>query len=234
MAFFMRIKELPQIIARIPSSRIENNEVLLGADGSLMKRVLILGHRVTLSGVRSSVCKSTLMKTNSTYFLLALTLILSSCSVQVDPVSDSQEEQASVETVYTYMEKSEGAPVARMMIAGMSCEQMCGSRIKATVAALPGVSETTLAFHAEGDVDTLTVVFDPKLVSEKDMVNAINGMQGAQYQVREVQLSKEAKTSYFLESDSEKRKGKHTPAKVGAEKLSIPNIFDALKRVSVI
>jgi copper chaperone CopZ len=174
------------------------------------------------------------MKTNSTYFLLGLILILSSCSFEVNPVSESQVEQATVETVYTFMETNEGAPVARMMISGMSCEQMCGSRIKATVAALPGVSETILAFHTEGDLDTLTVVFDPTLVSEKDMVNAINSMQGAQYQVKEVQLSKEAKTSYIIEGNVEKRKGKHTLTKASAEKLSIPNIFEALKRVRVI
>lgn len=174
------------------------------------------------------------MKTNSFYSILSLLLISSSCAMESNQHSENDVQEVPVETVYTYMETSEGTPVARMMISGMSCEQMCGSRIKAAVEALPGVTETELAFHTEGEVDTLTVYFDPKLVSEKDMVDAVAKIQGGNYQVKEVQLSKEAKTSYFMEDASEKRQKQTSRNKASAEKLSIPNIFDALKRVSVI
>jgi len=171
------------------------------------------------------------MKTIPTFSLIIL-FSIGACTMDVSQDASSDVTESFIETKYSYMETSEGEPLARMMISGMSCEQMCGSRIKAAVASLPGVSGTDLAFHAESDIDTLTVHFDPKLVNEKDMVQAISNIQGGTYQVREVQLSKEAKTSYYMDSEDGKQRSRNATPKASASKLSIPNIFDALKRVS--
>lgn len=170
------------------------------------------------------------MKTRLTSGLFLIALTFSGCSNQTSQTGPS----VAPGTNYTYMEESFGEPTARLLISGMSCEQMCGSRVKSAVAALSGVEDIQLSFDGDVTVDTLTVSFDPLKVHAEDMVHAIHALQGSStYHVDQVWLSKEAKTS-FIYDDSSSNRNQRDRNKVTAERFSIPNIFDALKRVSSI
>lgn len=169
------------------------------------------------------------MKTSLTsgLFLIALTFV--GCSSQTTQTEPKEVQ----ETTYTYLEESSGQPTARLLVSGMSCEQMCGSRVKGAVAALEGVEDIQLSFDADTEVDTLIVTFDSAIVHAEDMVKAIHELQGSGYHVDQVWLSKEAKTSFYHEERSSSR-SERDRNKVSAERFSVPNIFDALKRVSSI
>ena len=140
-----------------------------------------------------------------------------------------------IETKYNYVGSGEGAPVAKVMISGMSCERMCVSKVNATVAELPGIMEMDIAFDSEVEIDTLTVSFDPFEVDERDIVKAIEGIAGGVYQVKEVELTKEGPSSSAkVEKLENERKSNNHRVKAQRARFSVPNIFDMLKRVTSI
>lgn len=170
-----------------------------------------------------------------TYTILAFALLgLLACS-QGGPEADnmsndellSAEDIAEIETKYSYVGSGEGAPVAKILISGMTCERMCVSKVNSTVAQLPGVMEMDMAFDADQGIDTLTVSFDPFEVDEKDIVGAIEGIAGGVYKVTEVQLTKDGpKSCAPAPKLRDKKDG-------GSARFSVPSIFDMLKRVSI-
>jgi copper chaperone CopZ len=130
-----------------------------------------------------------------------------------------------IETKYNYVASGEGAPVAKVMISGMSCERMCVSKVNATVAELPGIMEMDIAFDSEVEIDTLTVSFDPFEVDERDIVKAIEGIAGGE---------EGPSSSAKVEKLENERKSNNHRVKAQRARFSVPNIFDMLKRVTSI
>ncbi len=90
-----------------------------------------------------------------------------------------------------------GTPVtmADLSISGMSCEMMCGGAIKKALAALPGVSGTEIAF-TEGDAgDHAIVTYDPALVSDAQLVEAVQRIHDGQYKVMAVTVTRQVKSA---------------------------------------
>ncbi|MEY3399169.1 MAG: Heavy-metal-associated domain [Bacteroidota bacterium] len=78
--------------------------------------------------------------------------------------------------------------VANLSIGGMMCSEGCGGKIQKDIQALNGVKETRLDFEDTRDLNVVSVTFDPKLISEKELINCVHGIADGQYQVNSVEL----------------------------------------------
>jgi copper chaperone CopZ len=120
---------------------------------------------------------------------------------------------------------------AQIMIEGMSCERMCVNAVSKSIAAVPSVTIQEMRFDAEKTIDTLIVSFDSKKVTEQQLIEAIESVAGGDtYHVKEVQLSKDVKTS---DRGQQERSWKGPKVAVDTYRFEVPNFFDILRKVSI-
>lgn len=160
------------------------------------------------------------------FFLFALTALLSCNSNRVE---DSNEIQAEV-PVKIIPAHGDGGE-ASLFITGMSCEKMCVSKIKKTLADLDGVESMEVDFVVDREVDQFTVQFDEAKVSEKEMIEAVQGIAGGVYTVTEVEVKKDQATSYkYRTRKSKEQRPTYKSEKMADHSFKMPNIFEVLKR----
>ncbi|NNK81369.1 MAG: heavy-metal-associated domain-containing protein [Flavobacteriales bacterium] len=160
-----------------------------------------------------------------------LTISMLAMLVACSSNHEQTESKTSKELKVTYVDLGYDQPTAKLMIEGMSCERMCVSAVKKSIAEVPSVEIEDMLFDAEVAVDTLIVHFDPKKVSEKELIDAVEKLAGGDtYSVNEVQLNKDAKSSSVNER-REKSGGKNSNAKQYT--FSVPNPFEILRKVGL-
>ena len=131
----------------------------------------------------------------------------------------------------SYVDFGYEQPTAKLMIEGMSCERMCVNAVKKSIATVPTVEINEMLFDSDAAVDTLIVHFDPAKVSEKELVKAVEDLAGGDtYQVKEIQLSKDAKTS--CTRDRSKRTKKNN-GDARQYTFTVPNPFEVLRKVAL-
>lgn len=124
-----------------------------------------------------------------------------------------------------------GTPVtlADLSISGMTCERMCGGSIKDALAKLPGVAGTEIQFNAEAAENHAVVTYDPKQVSDAELVKAVQALHEGQYKVSAVKVMHQVLQA-----------GDEVPAAAPAEEegvnaalpeLQVPSLFGLLARL---
>jgi copper chaperone CopZ len=103
--------------------------------------------------------------------------------------SASQKDENAIDVTYTET-AAEGTDryVATLAIEGMACEMMCGNKIAGTLNGLDGVINTEIEFEGEGEINSAVVEFDHNMLSEKEMIEAVQALAGGAYKVRAVNV----------------------------------------------
>ncbi len=129
---------------------------------------------------------------------------------------------------------SEGTPVATadLKIEGMSCEMMCGGAIKKALAALPGIADTEIKFHA-ADGDHAIVTYDASKVNDTQMVEAVQKINDGAYRVLAIGITKQVKGTANITSDPAPTKAADKNAEVSAsvQDLIVPGLLGLLSRI---
>lgn len=158
--------------------------------------------------------------------LLSALLLVISCS-QADTETKTAQDKGAVKV--SYVDNIEKGGDAQIMIEGMTCERMCVNAVSKSIAAVPSVTVQEMRFDAEQSIDTLIVSYDASQISEQELIEAIESLAGGDtYHVKEVQLSKDAKTSEHFEYEN----GWKGP-NVDRYRFEVPNFFDVLRKVSL-
>ena len=169
------------------------------------------------------------------FFLPALFAVLAlvACSGEGhEAASAVSEATAPIARTVQEVAIASGTPVstADISIDGMSCEMACGSAIRKALAALPGVSGTQIEFH-EGDVtDHAVVTYDEKVISDKEMVDAIQKLYDGQYKVLAVSVTKQVlQAEQDAPPAEEEAQGEKISASLPA--VLVPTVFELLSQI---
>jgi copper chaperone CopZ len=169
----------------------------------------------------------------STYFtqrgilILAVVLVFSCAQSGTEEVKVKERGAVKV----SYVDNIDKGGNAQIMIEGMTCERMCVNAVSKSMAAVPSVTIQEMRFDAEKTIDTLIVTFDASKIDEQALIDAVESLAGGDtYHVKEIQLSKDAKTSARIQNERARR-----GPKVAAEsyRFEVPNFFDLLRKVSL-
>ncbi len=153
--------------------------------------------------------------------------IASGCSTNSGETFSAEKSELKV----SYVNFSSDVPTAELIINGMSCERMCVSAVKKSIAQVPTVSIQEMVFDADKANDTLIVHFDPSKVSEMDLVKAVEELAGGDtYHVKEIRLNTDGKNSSIRKL---KRSSNRKKEQVAEYKFSVPNFFEVLRKVSL-
>lgn len=167
------------------------------------------------------------MKTRS-LLIPALALLLA-CGEAASPGTRESSAARTVNEVVI----TTGTPVstADLSISGMTCEMMCGGAIKDALAKLNGVNGTEIRFtEKEGEASHAVVTYDPKKVSDAEMVKTIQALHQGQYKVLAITI-----TDQVLKTGSaEKQEAQDENAKVNASAITdvvLPSVLAFLSRL---
>lgn len=137
------------------------------------------------------------------HFLLPLAALLFACSGNVPEPAASSASTTIQRTVEEVVGATAGT-FADLSIEGMSCEMMCGGSIKKALAKLPGVNSTEIEFVEGDERDHAVVNYDATKVSDKEMIDAIQGLYDGQYKVVAVKITKQVPAAGATTSTSDK------------------------------
>lgn len=142
--------------------------------------------------------------------------------------------EANTDVVRTVNEVAitSGTPVstADLSIDGMTCAMGCGNTIKSALVGLPGVSAAEVDFAEAGKTNHVVVTYDPKRVSDADMVKAVHGLHNGDYKVVAVGITQQVlKTGATEGAPAETT----TEGKVNAtiEHVALPSLVALLQRL---
>ena len=150
--------------------------------------------------------------------------------------ADSAAAAANIERTVIDTEITSGTPVtfADLKIEGMTCEQMCGGSIKKALAALPGIASTKIDFDGK-DGDHAVVTYDPAMVSDEQMIQAIHALHEGQYKVLAVSITKQVKVEGAA-AEEENKGAAEVSAEVQAAAATavaiVPSIFELLSKIA--
>lgn len=123
---------------------------------------------------------------------------------------------------------------AKIAVDGMSCAKMCGGSIKKCLKSIDGIRSAEIDFAENQDPDFATVEFDNKVVTEKEMITAIEKLNNGQYKVRSVEIVVSEVSYEKIDKSVDKKDEKPTSGKVTAFNtisIVIPNVFEILSAV---
>ncbi len=154
--------------------------------------------------------------------MLTIVLFIGACAETTD-------QQATVEDVnvtYTNV-AAEGNEkhTATLAIEGMACEMMCGNKIASALNGLDGVRNTEINFEGEGEINSAVVEYDAAVLSEKEMIAAVNALANGHYKVKSVQV-----THHKL-ADTPAEKNDKTSQYDTSLEYKLPNIFSVFSQL---
>lgn len=123
-------------------------------------------------------------------YLPLLATLLFACSGNV-PEPEVSSASATIQRTVEEVVGTTAGTFADLSIEGMSCEMMCGGSIKKALAKLPGVNSTEIEFVEGDEHDHAVVNYDATKVSDKEMIDAIQGLYDGQYKVVAVKITKQ-------------------------------------------
>jgi copper chaperone CopZ len=230
----MRINELPHVIANaIKVSQLRNvfKAVFLVCE---TKQIGCQGCKVylLLLPLRESAMNQTLfnMKRYTFQFLLitAAAVMTAGCSNSVENIETDKNGEVNVTFTETAGDGAERY-IATIAIEGMACEMMCGNKIAGTLNGLEGVKSTDIEFKGEGEINSAIVDYDHTLISEQEMIEAVNGLANGAYKVKSVNVThyKVAESKLDDAVSEEDKVSSYTPSL----NYQLPNIFSVFSRL---
>jgi copper chaperone CopZ len=164
-------------------------------------------------------------------FPLFLAAFLFSCSQQ--PADVAAELPAEMERVVEEVAISSGTPVtiADISIDGMSCEMMCGGSIKKALGKLPGIAGTEIEFIEGDERDHAIVTYDESVVTDADMVRAIQELHDGQYKVMAVKVTKQVKSTNGASTEGEKSGSDQGVSVLSPARVIVPGLLALLSYV---
>ncbi len=131
--------------------------------------------------------------------------------------SDSLPVEVVVEERVADIEKT----VARIGVEGMMCEIACGGKIRKELSELSGVASASVEFLEGESVNYALVEFNPELVTERQLIETINGISdGRLYNVSEMVI-----TRYAPSGDRAHASG-HDGVNMKTPQFVVPGILD--------
>lgn len=174
---------------------------------------------------------------NNSYRFLALmcssVLVWVSCTQSANDADSngSQPAQATVEK--TVMPSEDGAEryIATLHIDGMGCAMACGTKISGALAGLDGVQKAEIDFVGAGEVNSAVVSFDASVVTEAEMIRAVNDLKGGHYEVKHVNVVHF--TPAAVKDATQEDTPENEKVSVFSPKLdyTLPNIFSVFSRL---
>ncbi len=110
-----------------------------------------------------------------------------------------------------------------MKISGMTCEEMCASRIEDKIARLEGVKSCEIDFENE----TATFLYDKKKVDIDDVVLKVEDMNDGQYTISNVETKDINKSNSELSSNG----GGETGQIMTSPSFELPNLADYFRNI---
>jgi len=167
---------------------------------------------------------------NTKLFLTAVlgSLVLISCGGEKKNEKKDEKKDTTAVVTAPKMDVTPNA-IADFGIKGMVCEMNCVGSVKKTVLALAGVDSWDMEFDSEKDVNHAKVKFDKTVVSEKQMVDAIQKINDGQYKVESVDVremtEEEIKTDAATSEVLDEINSEEEITSGSGGSLSMPNIF---------
>lgn len=160
-------------------------------------------------------------------------MVFAACSGNQTPDKSSEATKGQVTVEKTVIPAANGEEkyVATLQIDGMGCAMACGSKISGTLAGLDGVNHTDIDFIGAGEANTAIVSFDASVVTESEMIRAVNEMKGGHYEVKHVQVVHYTGTPQG--SKTQKQEADEEKVSILSPKLeyTLPNIFSVFSRL---
>ncbi len=152
---------------------------------------------------------------------LCAVMFLAACSSS----TEKADVQSEVNVTYTDAVSEDGEKyVASLAIDGMACEMMCGNKISSTLASINGVKHTEIEFNGAEEDNFAIVEYDVEVVSEGEMVKAVEALANGHYKVKSVEVVHYKKGEATLEVEKELSYTPHFD-------YELPNIFGAFARL---
>jgi copper chaperone CopZ len=154
--------------------------------------------------------------------MIAIVILIGSCA----ETADQQATVDDVNVTYTNV-VAEGSEkhTAILAIEGMACEMMCGNKIASTLSGLEGVRNTEINFEGEGEINSAVVEYDAAVISEKEMITAVNALANGHYKVKSVQV-----THHKLAGTAAEKNDKTSQYNTSLE-YKLPNIFSVFSQL---
>lgn len=110
-----------------------------------------------------------------------------------------------------------------MKIDGMTCQEMCASRIEEKIARMSGVKSCVVDFENE----MATLIYDEKTLEIDEVVLKIEDMSDGKYTVSEMNTEKITNTNSEVNSGG----GSETGKIMTAPSFELPNLADYLRNI---
>lgn len=123
------------------------------------------------------------MKMRQLLFALAVTFSLTACLS-----GPEAEKQGEVKITRTELAGEKEKTIARLVVGGMTCAHGCGGKIQQGLRALKGVVNTDLDYADGRETNVVAVEYDPKVITENDLIKTVQEMADGQYPVSEVEV----------------------------------------------
>jgi len=170
-------------------------------------------------------------------YILAFS-VLAACSSTSEQSKETADANGVKITRTVVKDANEAKCTAKIAVQGMSCAMACGGSIKNCLKGIDGVQKADVFFDPERKTDDVaTVEFDNKVVTEKEMIAAIQKLNDGQYKVKSVEIVVSEVSYEKIKKDDSKKDDeviKGGNGKVVALKqitVAIPVVFDVLKRI---
>lgn len=108
--------------------------------------------------------------------------VLGSCSSSETPST------GQVPVTRKEMQSEVVKTVANLSIEGMTCSSGCGGKIQQELRSLKGVKTTDLDFVENRPQNVVTVEYNPKEISEQEMIKTVDAIESGNYEVKSVEI----------------------------------------------
>ena len=161
------------------------------------------------------------------------------CMVFIAACTQKEKKEINIAVTETIIEGEENSTFVSLGVEGMTCQMGCANHIKNKLAKMEGVINAEVLF----DENMARIQYDESILTEKDLINAIEKMQDGQYSVITVEIERTVKKGETISSvDKIKQNGSSAKEKISnnnaTEKISyqpqikpvvFPNIFSLLR-----
>lgn len=103
--------------------------------------------------------------------------------------NSESKDSASHFTVEKKIVEGSGKALAKIGVEGMACGVSCVKKIESTLNKLEGVKTASVDFNQDEVTDFANIEYDEEIITEKEMIAAIENLGNGQYKVNSVELT---------------------------------------------
>jgi copper chaperone CopZ len=94
----------------------------------------------------------------------------------------------SAEVIHIEMQGAVDKTVAKLQVEGMMCQVACAGKIAKELNKVSGVASVSVDFIESGGMNSAVVEYNPKQVSETELVNCVEKIAGGIYDVKSIEV----------------------------------------------